>query len=116
MAAFFIIHTLYTRRLTLFNRYHTQCRKLLRIYNLDLRTGFDPKHLFSLQSASANATPRADDPPAGQWKNYDQVIKAQGQVMRNGYFLTIKRRIAGRAHDLLDAYRIEYWRRKLKKK
>ena len=115
MAVFFILHTLYTRRLTLLNRYHTQCRKLLRIYNLDLRTGIDPKHLFSLRNIhSSNFASESDS--SGQLKSYDQVIKNQAHVIRNGYFLTIKRRIAGRAHDLLDAYRFEYWRRKLKKK
>ena len=99
MTIFFIIHTLYTRRLTLLNRYHAQCRKMLRIYNLDLRTGLDPKHVNTVNA-------KLD-------KEYQNVME---QSSRCRYFLTVKRRFSGRAHDLLDAYRLEYWRRKLKKK
>lgn len=99
MTILFIIHALYTRRLTLLNRYHTQCRKMLRIYNLDLRTGLDPKHINTVNA-------KLD-------KEYQNVME---QSSRCRYFLTVKRRFAGRAHDLLDAYRLEYWRRKLKKK
>lgn len=99
MTLFFIIHTLYTRRLTLLNRYHAQCRKMLRIYNMDLRTGLDPKHTNTVNSKLG--------------KDYQNAME---QSARSRYFLTIKRRVAGRTHDLLDAYRLEYWRRKLKKK
>lgn len=66
---------------------------------MDLRTGLDPKHVATVN--------------AHLGKDY-QI--AMNQSARCGYFLTIKRRVAGRAHDLLDAYRLEYWRRKLKKK
>jgi hypothetical protein len=99
MTIFFIIHTLYTRRLTLLNRYHGQCRKMLQIYNLDLRTGLDPKHVNTVKT-------KLD-------KEYQNAMELSSCCR---YFLTIKRRFAGRAHDLLDAYRLEYWRRKLKKK
>ena len=63
---------------------------------MDLRTGLDPKHVASVSG--------------------EDYQKAMEQNAHATYFLTIKRRIAGRAHDLLDAYRLEYWRRKLKKK
>lgn len=66
---------------------------------MDLRTGLDPKHVSSVASEMG--------------KDYQVAMQ---QSARSGYFLTIKRRIAGRAHDLLDAYRLEYWKRKLKKK
>ena len=99
MAISFIIHSFYTRRLTLLNRYHSQCRKILRIYNLDLRSGLDPKHIASI-------TPKLG-------KDYQAAML---QSSKSGYFLTVKKKIAGRAHDLLDAYRLEYWKRKLRKK
>lgn len=67
---------------------------------MDLRTGLDPKHIASI-------TPETMGP---------EYCAAMKQNARAGYFLTVKRRIAGRAHDLLDAYRLEYWKRKLKKK
>lgn len=81
------------------NRYHSQCRKILRIYNLDLRVGLDPKHVSSISSEMG--------------KDYQAAME---QSSKSKYFLTIKKKISGRAHDLLDAYRLEYWRRKLKKK
>lgn len=94
---FFLIHTLYTRRLTLLNRYRSQCQKILRIYNLDIRSGLDPRHVDSI------------DP---EMKEYYKAM----QKNKNGYYLTIKRRIAGKIYDLLDAYRLEYWKIKIKKK
>ena len=66
---------------------------------MDLRTGLDPKHVNTVKTKLG--------------KDYQNAME-YGAC--NRYFLTIKRRFAGRAHDLLDAYRLEYWRRKLKKK
>lgn len=69
------------------------------MYHMDLRAGMDPKHLNSINSGTLNEYKRALDANS-----------------HHGYFLTIKRRITGRAHDLLDAYRLEHWKRKLKKR
>jgi hypothetical protein len=67
------------------------------MYNLDLRSGLDSNHIASI--------------PVGV-SEHQKTIRSNA----NGYFLTIKRRIAGKAYDLLEAYRIENWKRKLKKK
>ena len=85
--AIFIIHTIYTRRLTLLNRYHSQCRKNPGVSTIWFRRGLDPKHI-------------AQSPGDGE-----RLSGGHAAELEKWIFLTVKKKIAGRAHDLLDAYR-----------
>lgn len=109
LAICFIIHTFYTRRLGLLSRYRSQCQKTLRLYNLELRSSLDLRHLSALSTSNTTNSSSTS-------LNGSIYMEATNKMAPRGPFLSLKRRIAGKVYDLLDAYRFENWKRKYKTK